>query len=82
VEGFDLRPSNQYILARAIPSFFHFKKMCLCQVSLLSRCSPRCLTSFSGKLHIVYMEWGVYFSVVIVTWIDLDLLAFILNFLN
>jgi hypothetical protein len=24
VEGFDLRPSNQYILVRVIPSCFHF----------------------------------------------------------
>jgi hypothetical protein len=43
VESFDLRPSNQYILVRVIPSCFPSAKMCLCQVSLLSRCSPgRC----------------------------------------
>jgi hypothetical protein len=41
VECFDLRPSNQCILVRVIPSCFHLTKMCLCQVSLLSRCSPR-----------------------------------------
>jgi hypothetical protein len=35
VESFDLRPSNQYILVKVIPSCFHFAKMCLCQVSLL-----------------------------------------------
>jgi hypothetical protein len=40
-----LRPSIQYILVRVIPSCFSFAKMCLCQVSLLSRCSPRYLTS-------------------------------------
>jgi hypothetical protein len=40
VESFNLRPSNQYILVRTIPSRFRFAKMCLCQVSLLSRCSP------------------------------------------
>jgi hypothetical protein len=36
VESFDLRPSNQYIFVTVIP----FAKMCLCQVSLLSVCSP------------------------------------------
>jgi hypothetical protein len=48
--------------------------MCLCQVSLLSRCSQ----------DIVYMDGGghVSLSVVNVTWIDLDSLAFILHFLN
>jgi hypothetical protein len=40
VESFDFRPSNQYILVRMIHSCFHFAKMCLCQVSLLLRCSP------------------------------------------
>jgi hypothetical protein len=30
---------------RVIPSCFRFAKMCLCQVSLLSRCSPRDLIS-------------------------------------
>jgi hypothetical protein len=40
-QSFDLRPSNQCILVRVIPSCFHFAKMCLCQVSLLSRHSPR-----------------------------------------
>jgi hypothetical protein len=45
VESFDLRPSNQYILVRVIPSCFHFAKLCLCQVSLLPMCIPRYLTS-------------------------------------
>jgi hypothetical protein len=45
VESFDLRPSNQYILVRVILSCFRFGKMCLCQVSLLSRCSRTYLTS-------------------------------------
>jgi hypothetical protein len=48
-KSFDLRPSNQYSLVRVIPSCFHFAKMCLCQVSLLSRCSPRYLTSSWGS---------------------------------
>jgi hypothetical protein len=56
VESFDLCPSNQYILVTVIPSCFHFMKMCLCQISLLSRCSPRYLISISGELHIVYMD--------------------------
>jgi hypothetical protein len=45
IENFDLGPSNQYILVRAVPSCFHLVKICLCQVILLSRCSPRYLTS-------------------------------------
>jgi hypothetical protein len=81
VESFDFCPSNQYILVRVIPSCFRFAKMCLCQVSLLSRCSPSYLTSSS---------WGsctmdrvhVSLHVVNVTWIDLDSLVFILHFLN
>jgi hypothetical protein len=47
VDSFDLRPSNPYILVRVIPSCFRFAKMCLCQVSLLSRCSPRYFTRSS-----------------------------------
>jgi hypothetical protein len=52
-ESFDLRPSNQYILVRVIPCCFCFAKMCLCQVSLLSRCSPRYLTSSSLVSYII-----------------------------
>jgi hypothetical protein len=63
VEGFDLCPSNQYILVRVSPSCFCFAKMFLCQVSLLSRCNPRYLASYSwGELHIVYMDQGACFS--------------------
>jgi hypothetical protein len=47
VESFDLRPNNQYILVSVIPSCFRFAKKCLCQVSLISRCSPRYLTHTS-----------------------------------
>jgi hypothetical protein len=54
VESFDLCPSSQYILVRVGPSCFRFVKMCLCQVSLLSRCSPRYF--FLGELHTVYMN--------------------------
>jgi hypothetical protein len=37
---------------KAIPSCFHLVKMCLCQVSLLSRCSPAsCYTSLIIKYH-------------------------------
>jgi hypothetical protein len=47
--SFDLRPSNQCILVRAISSL-HFAKMhYLRKVSLLSRCSPRYLT---------FTSWG------------------------
>jgi hypothetical protein len=30
LESFTLRPSNQYILVRVIPSCFRFANMCLC----------------------------------------------------
>jgi hypothetical protein len=83
VESFDLRPCND-ILVRVIPSCFHFAKMCLCQVSLLSRCSPRYLISSSlGSCALFIWSGGnVSLHVVIVTWIGLDSLAFILYFLN
>jgi hypothetical protein len=75
VESFGLRLSNQYILVRLIPSCFHFTKMCLCQVSLLSRCSMRYLASVWGGS----CTWGhVSFRGLNVMWIDLDPLAFIL----
>jgi hypothetical protein len=84
VESFNFRPSNQYILVRMIPSCFRFAKMCLCQVSLLTRCSPRYLTSSSWRSCTLFI-WTVghvSLRVVNVTWIDLDSLAFILHFLN
>jgi hypothetical protein len=49
VESSNFCPTNQYILVRVIPSCFRFAKMCLCQVSLLSRCSARYLTSSWGS---------------------------------
>jgi hypothetical protein len=63
VDSFDLRPSNQRIFVRVIPNCLRFVKMCLCQVSLLSRCSPRYLTSSAlGELNLVYVQWGTHFS--------------------
>jgi hypothetical protein len=62
VESFDFRPSNQYILVRVIPSCFRFAKMCLWQVSLLSRCKPKYLDIFLGELHTVYLDRGACFS--------------------
>jgi hypothetical protein len=56
VESLDLRPINQYFFVKVIPSCFRFAKMCLCQVSPQSRCSPRYLT-----LHIVYVVRGARF---------------------
>jgi uncharacterized membrane protein len=73
VDSFDFRPRNQYILVRAIPSCFRFAKLCLCQVSLLSRYSPRLF---------VWNVGHVFLHVVNITWIDLDSLAFVLHFLN
>jgi hypothetical protein len=59
VESFDLHRSNQYIFVRVIPSCFRFMKICLCQISLLSRCSLTYLISSSwGELDIVYMGQG------------------------
>jgi hypothetical protein len=59
VESLDFRPSNQYILVRVIPSCFRFAKMCLCQVSLLSRCSPRYFTSsFWGSCSLFIWTGG------------------------
>jgi hypothetical protein len=65
-----------------IPSCF--VKMCLCQVSLLSRCSPRYLTSSSwgSCILIIWIGGHVSLRVVNVTWIDLDSSAFILHSLN
>jgi hypothetical protein len=72
-ESFDLRPSNQYILIRAGPSCFRFVKMCLCQVSLLSKCSPRYLTSSSWGSCTLFIWTGggghVFLRVVNATWI-------------
>jgi hypothetical protein len=84
VESFDLHLSSQYILVRLIPSCFHFVTLCLCQVSLLSRCSPRYLIFSSRRSCTLFIWTGGHVSlrVVNVTWIDLDLLAFILHFLN
>jgi hypothetical protein len=81
VESFD------YILVRVIPSCFRFEKMCLCQVSLLSRCSPRYLISSSWGSCTLFTSTGgggghVSLPAMNVTWINLDPLAFILHFLT
>jgi hypothetical protein len=68
VESFDLRLSNQYVLARVISSCFRFMKMCLCQVSLLSRCNPRYLTSSCWRSSTLFMWWGGAHVIVNVTW--------------
>jgi hypothetical protein len=81
---FDLCPSNQYILVRVITSCFHFVKMCLCQASLLSRCSLKYLTSSSwGSCTLfIWTRGHVSLRVVNVMRIYLNPLAFILHFLN
>jgi hypothetical protein len=65
VESCDLCPSNQYILVRVIPSCFHFAKICLCQVSLLSGRSLRFLTFTSWESCTLFI-WkgggGAHFS--------------------
>jgi hypothetical protein len=66
-----------------IPSCFHFVKMCLCQACLLSRCSPRYLTSSWGISRCLYEPGSkFFFRMVNLTWADLDPLAFILHFLK
>jgi hypothetical protein len=68
---------------RVIPSCFRFAEMCLCQVSLLSRCSPRYLTSSWGSCTLFIWTGGhISLCLVNVTWIDFDTLAFFLHFLN
>jgi hypothetical protein len=70
VESFDFRPSDQYSLVWVIPSCFPFAKMCLCQVSLLLRCSSRYLTSSSWGSCTLFIWTGrnVSLRVVNVTW--------------
>jgi hypothetical protein len=74
VESFDLRPSNQYILERVIPSCFRFAKKCLWQVSFLSRCSPRYLASSSWESCTLFIWTGGHVSLRVV-----NVLAFILH---
>jgi hypothetical protein len=62
VESFDFRASHHYILVRVIPSCFHFAEMCLCQVSLQSRCSPRYSTSSRGSCTLFIWTEGAGFS--------------------
>jgi hypothetical protein len=82
VESFDLRPSNQHIFVRVIPSCFRFAEMCFCHVSLLSSCSPKYLTSSSSESSTLLIRTGGHVSlrVMNVSWIVLDSLAFILHF--
>jgi hypothetical protein len=56
IESFDLWLSSEYILVRVTPSCFHFAKICLCQVSLLLKCSPRYDVIFLTKLNVVYVD--------------------------
>jgi hypothetical protein len=82
VESFDLRPSNEHILVRAIHNCFVFAKMCLCQVSV--RYSPRYLPSSFWEICTFFIWTGGHISlrVVNVTWIVLDPLDLILHSLN
>jgi hypothetical protein len=65
-----------------LPSCFCFAKMCLCQVSLLSRCSRRYLTSslWGSCTLFMWMEGHISLQAVKVMRVDLEPLAFILNF--
>jgi hypothetical protein len=58
VESSDLRPRNQYSLVRAIPNGLRFVKICLCEVSLVPRCSPRFFTYFKGKYTLFIRTGG------------------------
>jgi hypothetical protein len=77
IESFDLRSSNQYILVRMIPSCFRFTKMCLCQVSLLSRCSPRYLNSYFWESCTLLFEPGGGGPVCSCCECDMDRFAFV-----
>jgi hypothetical protein len=57
VDSYDLRPSNQCIFVTVIPNYLRFLKMCLCQVSLLSRC-----TSLLGGVEPCLSGLGTRFS--------------------
>jgi hypothetical protein len=83
VESFNFHLSNQYNLVRVIPSCFRFAKMCLCQLSLLSRCSPRYLT-YSRRSCTLFIWTGGHVSLRVVNdmSIDLDSMAFIQHFLK
>jgi hypothetical protein len=56
-ESFGLHPNKRYTLVRAISSYFRFAKMCLCQLRVLARCSPKYLTSsFWGSCTLFVSE--------------------------
>jgi hypothetical protein len=83
VKSCDLHPSSQYILVRVIPSCFYFARMCLCQVSLPSRCSLIFLTFPSWESCTLFIWGGAQFSSCSDwTLTNLDPLAFILHFLT
>jgi hypothetical protein len=66
VESFDFHPTNQYISVRVIPSCFSFAKMRVSPVKV----QPKILDIFLGELHIVYMDWGVRFSLCSECYVD------------
>jgi hypothetical protein len=80
VESLDFRPSSECILVTVIPSCFRFVNMCLQQVSLLSRCNQRYLTSSCRRRCMLFIWTGrqVSLHVVNVTWTNLDSLTFIM----
>jgi hypothetical protein len=69
---------------RVRPSCFLLVKMCLCQVSLLSRWRPRYLTSsdWGSWTSLILTSGQVARRVVKVTWVDLVSLTFILHRLS
>jgi hypothetical protein len=70
-------------ISGVIPGCFRFARMCLHQVSLLSRCRPRFLTSsWRSCTLFIWTRGHVSLRVVNVTWIDLDSSAFSLHFSN
>jgi hypothetical protein len=73
----ELRPSNQYILVRVRPSCVRSVKIWWCQVSFLSRWSPRYLTWSAQGSYTLFMWTGGHIPVrvVNVTWTDLSALA-------
>jgi hypothetical protein len=80
VESFDFRPNSQYVLVSVDSSWFCFVNMCFHQASLLSRFSPRYLTSCWVRCTLfIWTGKQVSLRVVNETWTDLDSITFIFH---
>jgi hypothetical protein len=71
----DLCPSSQYILGRAIPSCFHFAKMCLCSLRFLT-------WNLLGRVARCFYELVEGGTFLLMWWMWHWPISFILHFLN